>query len=161
MSRFAIFDHEQPLPNEIEMCLTSLLESQKPGTMRQLMPESEWVGELASHLSWLVDLRVNHVKLWLDSNLERFEGGHAAIEDLRRSFDRLVIEMSANVQLCRAQCASCHLLCIRSRSHGGDHDCQTAHKCLHQCEFCENSVKPCGSACVHCTALIVSRLTME
>ncbi|KAN0136110.1 hypothetical protein V8E53_005970 [Lactarius tabidus] len=88
-ARFSIFDREQPPPHEIEMCLAFLLDSQEPETPRQLMPDSEWVGELESHLSRLVDLRVNHVKHWLDSNLERFEGGHAAIEDLRRIFDRL------------------------------------------------------------------------
>jgi len=154
VARFAIFDHEQPPPDEIEMYLAALLESQDPGTPRQLMPDSEWVGELASHLGRLVDQRVNHVKHWLDSNLERFEGGHAAIEDLRRSFDRLVIEMTANVQLCRAQCASCHLFCIRSRLHEGDHSCRTTHKCVHNCEFCGDSMKLCGSAYVHCPALI-------
>ncbi|KAF8267057.1 hypothetical protein EI94DRAFT_1731643 [Lactarius quietus] len=147
-ARFAIFDRELPPPDEIEMCLASLLESQESGTPRQFTPDSEWVGELASHLSWLVGLRVSHVKHWLDSNLERFEGGHAAIEDLRRIFDRLAIEMTANVQLCRAQCASCHLFCIRSRLHEGDHDCQTMHKCVHLCEFCEFT-KPCGSAAGH------------
>ena len=154
MARFAVFDHEQPPPHEIEKCLGSLLASYESEMPRQLIPDSEWVGKLASHLSRLVDLRVNHVKLWLDSNLERFEGGHAAIEDLRRIFDRLVIEMTANVQLCRTQCASCHLLCICSRLHEGDHDCQTNHKCLHICEFCEDSMKPCGSTCVHCPTLI-------
>ncbi|KAH9027352.1 hypothetical protein EDB84DRAFT_1500330 [Lactarius hengduanensis] len=148
-ARFAIFDREQPPSDEIEMYLAALLESQDPGTPRQLIPDSEWVGELASHLGWLVDLRVNHVKRWLDSNLERFEGGHAAIEDLRRGFDRMAIEMTANVQLCRAQCASCHLFCIRSRLHEGDHSCQTAHKCIHDCEFCEDSEKLCGSAAGH------------
>ncbi|KAH9165762.1 hypothetical protein EDB89DRAFT_2008009, partial [Lactarius sanguifluus] len=135
-ARFAIFDREQPPSDEIEMYLAALLESQDPGTPRQLMPDSEWVGELTSHLGWLVDLRVNHVKRWLDSNLERFEGGHAAIEDLRRSFDRMVIEMTANVQLCRAQCA-------------GDHSCQTTHKCIRDCEFCDDSEKLCGSVAGH------------
>ena len=153
-ARFAVFDREQPPPDEIEMYLAALLESQNPGMPRQLIPDSEWVGELASHLSRLVYMRANHVKHWLDSNLERFEGGHAAIEDLSRSFDRLVIEMTSNVQLCRAQCASCHLFCIRGRLHEGDHSCQTTHKCVHDCEFCGNSMKACGSAYVHCPASI-------
>ncbi|KAH9059728.1 hypothetical protein EDB87DRAFT_1831890 [Lactarius vividus] len=148
-ARFVIFDREQPPSDEIEMHLAALLETQDPGTPRQLTPDSEWVGELTSHLGWLVDLRVNHVKRWLDSNLERFEGGHAAIEDLRRSFDRLAIEMTANVQLCRAQCASCHLFCIRSRLHEGDHSCKTTHKCVYDCEFCEDPEKLCGSAAGH------------
>jgi len=146
-ARFAISDRELPTPEEIEMCLAALQESRNPRTPRQFIPDSEWVGELASHLSGLVDLRVNHVRLWLDSNLGRFQGGHAVIEDLRRRFDSLVIEMKANVQLCRAQCASSHLLCIRSRLHDGDHGCQTSHKCAHTCEFCKDSTKSCGIAC--------------
>ena len=76
---------------------------------------------------------------WLDSNLERFQGGHAAIEDLRRDFDRLGHRDETNVQLCRAQCASCHLLCVRSRLHEGEHSCETNHKCVHICEFCVDS----------------------
>ncbi|KAH9005432.1 hypothetical protein EDB86DRAFT_2825090 [Lactarius hatsudake] len=127
-ARFAISDRELPPPEKIEMCLAALREAQSPGTPRQFKSDPEWVGELASYLSRLIDLRVNHVRLWLDSNLGRFQGGHAAIEDLRRRFENLVIEMKANVQLCRAQCASCHLLCIRSRLHDGDHGCQTSHK---------------------------------
>ncbi|KAH9016242.1 hypothetical protein EDB85DRAFT_1898280 [Lactarius pseudohatsudake] len=99
---FAISDRKLPSPEEIEMCLSALRESQSPGTPRQFKSDSEWVGELASHLSGLIDLRINHVQLWLDSNLGRFQGGHAAIEDLRRRFDSLVIEMKANVQLCKS-----------------------------------------------------------
>ncbi|KAI9452888.1 hypothetical protein BJY52DRAFT_1124024 [Lactarius psammicola] len=146
---FAISDRELPPPEEIEMRLAALRDSRIPGAPRQFIPDSEWVGELASHLSGLVDLRVNHVRLWLDSNLGRFQGGHAAIEDLRRRFDSLVIEMKANIQLCRAQCASCHLLCIRSRLHDGDHGCQTSHNCAHSCEFCKDSTKSCGLAAGH------------
>ena len=130
------------------MRLATLRESCLPGTPRQSIPDFEWLGELASHLSGLIDLRVNHVQIWLDSNVRRFQGGHAAIEDLRRRFDSLVIEMKANIQLCRAQCASCHLLCIRSRLHDGDHGCQTSHECAYPCEFCKDSTKACGLACV-------------
>jgi len=40
----------------------------------------------------------------------------------------MTIEMRTNTQLCRAQCAWCHLLCIHSRLHDGDHSCETTHK---------------------------------
>jgi hypothetical protein len=141
------------------MRLAALRESWIPGTQRQFLPDSEWVGRLASHLSGRTDLRVNHVRLWLDSNLGRFQGDHAAIEDLRRRFDNLVVEMKANVQLCRAQCASCHLLCIRSRLHGADHDCQTSHKCAHTCEFCNDSTQQsCGLSCVLRPLLLYNQL---
>lgn len=110
------------------------------------MPDPDWMVDLASYISGLIDRRVNHVRLWLDSNLERFQTGHSAVEDLRRQFNNMVIEMRANVQLCGAHCASCHLHCVRSRLHEGDHSCQTTHKCLHGCGFCkEDESKPCGT----------------
>lgn len=143
-ARFAISDREQLPPDEIEKYHFTLLDSHISGTPRQFMPDTEWIGELASHLDGLIDLRVGHVQHWLDSNLDKFQGGHSAIVDLRRRFDNLIIEMKANVQLCRARCGNCHLLCIRSRLHQGEHSCRTAHRCVHNCEFCEDSTKLCG-----------------
>lgn len=112
---------------------------------RQSIPDSEWVAELVSHIDALVGLRVNHVRSWLGCNLRRFEEGHAAVGDLRRRFDDMVVELRMNVQLCCAQCASCNLLCIRSRFHEGEHCCNTNHKCMHICGFCEDDPKPCGT----------------
>ena len=109
------------------------------------MPDSELVAELRAHLNGLIDLRVDHIRSWLDCNLARFQGEHAAIDDLRRRFDNMVIEMKTNIQLCGAQCASCHLFCIRSRLHEGDHNCNTDHKCAHNCGFCEDELKLCGT----------------
>jgi hypothetical protein len=57
--------------------------------------------------------------------------------------------MKANILLCRAQCASCHLFCIRSRIHDGDHCCETSHNCAYDCEFCKDSTKSCGLAAGH------------
>ena len=114
------------------------------------MPDSEWIESFVSFLHGLIDLRVRHVRYWLDSNLERFQAGHSTIEDLFRRFDNMVIEMKANVQLCGVQCASCHLLCIRSRLHEGDHNCKTSHKCMHDCTFCKDCSKPCGARYVSC-----------
>ena len=143
-ARFAISDREQLPPDEIEKYHFALLDSRISETPRQFMPDVEWIGALASHLNGLIDLRVGHVQHWLDSNLDKFQSGYSAIVDLRRRFDNLVIEMKANVQLCSARCANCHLLCLRSRLHQGEHSCQTAHKCVHNCEFCEVSTKLCG-----------------
>jgi hypothetical protein len=105
-ARFALSDLELPTQEEIEMRLTVLRESQHSWRRHDnIIPDSEWVGTLTSHLSRLIDLRVNHVQLWLELEFaDRFQSGHAAIEDLRRRFDSLVIEMKANVQLCRARC---------------------------------------------------------
>ncbi|KAI0302863.1 hypothetical protein B0F90DRAFT_1713048 [Multifurca ochricompacta] len=61
----------------------------------------------------------------------------------------MVIEMKTNAQLCRAQCAQCHLFCVRSRLHEGEHSCKTSHKCAHQCGFCEDDFKPCGTPAGH------------
>ena len=144
LATFAISDRE-PLPlAKIETQLIALLESWVPSAPRQFVPDSEFVAKLKERLSGLADLRVNHVRSWLDCNLARFQGDHAAIEDLRRRFDNMVIEMKTNVQLCGAQCASCHLFCVRSRLHEGDHSCNTDHKCAFNCGFCEDD-KSCGT----------------
>ena len=132
---------------DIERHLSALLEFWNHSTPRQSMPDSEWIERFVSLLHGLIDLRVRHVRLWLDSNLDRFQAGHATIEDLLRRFDNMVIEMRANVQLCGVQCASCHLLCVRGRLHEGDHSCKTTHKCVHDCKFCSDISKPCGSRC--------------
>jgi hypothetical protein len=127
------------------MHLATLFELRSPSIPRQSILDSDWLAELGEYLNGLVDLRVNHVRAWLNCNLGRFQGGHAAIDELRRRFDNMVIEMKANVQLCGATCASCHLLCTRSRLHDGDHKCNTSHECVHNCEFCEDDLKLCSS----------------
>ena len=145
MARFAISEGEPIPPENIEIHLMDLLQSWIPRTPRQLIPDSEWAAELVKYLNRLVDLRVDHVQSWLDCNLSRFERGHAAMEDIRRKFDNTVIELRTSVQLCGAQCASCNLLCIRSRLHEGDHNCNTNHKCASVCEFCEDEPRPCST----------------
>jgi hypothetical protein len=144
-ARFAISDEQPVIPNNLETHLIALLESWNPIVPRQFIPDSEWVAALELYINGLVNLRVNYVRSWLDCNLGRFEGGHAAIEDLRRRFDNTVIELRTNVQLCGAQCVSCNLVCIRSRLHEGEHSCSTDHKCAHSCGFCEDDPKPCGT----------------
>ncbi|KAI9460706.1 hypothetical protein F5148DRAFT_1276740 [Russula earlei] len=149
MAIFAIFEGETVQLVDIEMRLAALLKPRCPSVPRQHIPDSQWIAELKSYLDELVDLRVNHVRTWLDCNLGRFQGGNAAIEDLRRRFGHMVIEMKTNVQLCGAQCASCLLLCVHSRLHEGDHSCNTTHKCVHNCDFCEDEVKICGTSAGH------------
>jgi len=148
-ARFAISGREQITPVDVERHLSALLEFWNQSTPRQSIPDPEWIERFVSLLQGLIDLRVSHVRLWLDSNLDRFQAGHATIEDLLRRFDNMVIEMRANVQLCGVQCASCHLLCVRGRLHEGDHSCKTTHKCVHDCTFCNDGSKPCGSRAGH------------
>ncbi|KAH8989296.1 hypothetical protein EDB92DRAFT_2003843 [Lactarius akahatsu] len=150
-ARFVVSNREQIPPGEIEKHLVALLKSwtRSPSTLRQTIPDAEWIAGLASYLQELADLRISHVRFWLDSNLERFQGGPAAIDDLHRRFDNMVIQMKTNVQLCRAQCTSCHLFCVRGLLHEGDHSCGTGHRCSHNCEFCEDGLKICGTPAGH------------
>ena len=156
-ARFAISGREQITPMDVERHLFVLLKFWNESTPRQSVPDTEWIERFVSLLQGLIDLRVKHVRLWLDSNLERFQAGHSTVEDLLRKFDNMVIEMKANVQLCGVQCSSCHLLCVRGRIHEGDHSCKTNHKCVHDCAFCAGGLKPCGSRyvlallCLHST----------
>ncbi|KAI9455148.1 hypothetical protein BJY52DRAFT_1427134 [Lactarius psammicola] len=138
-------DHEYPL--------TTLRDSWDLTIQRQYLNDSMWHSNLVQYLTHLVDLRVAHVKNWLESNVQRFEEGHASIEELRRIFDSAVINLRASVELCRSQCGSCSLTCVRSsRSHKDNHDCSTNHRCIHSCSFCERDglpTKPCGQTAGH------------
>jgi hypothetical protein len=157
-SRFAVSDHEQVPPAEVERHLLALLEHWRPRAPRQSIPDAEWIAGFTAYLQGLVNLRVNHVRLWLDSNIERFHGGPAAIDDLRRRFDNVVIEIKTNVQLCKAKCASCYLLCARGLLHEGDHNCRTSHECAHNCGFCEIGLKLCGTPYVSCFSVVFYHL---
>ncbi|KAH9965571.1 hypothetical protein BGW80DRAFT_757653 [Lactifluus volemus] len=148
-ARFAVSEHEQLSPADVEIHLTALMAISSPNMARQSIPDAEWMAELASRFSGLIDLRVTHVRTWLDCNLERFKGDNASIWDLRRRFDSMVIQMKANIQLCGAQCISCCLFCIRSRLHEGNHSCKSDHRCAHRCEFCEDDPKPCSAPAGH------------
>lgn len=141
---FSLSDGERLPPADIEVHLAKLRESWGTSTPRQSMHDSDWTSKLASHIEELINLRVNHVRLWLDSNLQRFQADHATISDLHRRFDDMVIEMKMNARLCRAQCASCHLLCVLNRFHEGDHSCETTHACLYNCRFCEGDSRTCS-----------------
>ena len=59
----------------------ALLQSWNPSSPRQFIPDTEWIADLASYIQKVVDLRINHVRVWLDLNIERFQGGPAAIDD--------------------------------------------------------------------------------
>jgi hypothetical protein len=131
-----------------ERALTTLLGSWDQATQRQHRDDSQWHSDLVQYLIHLVDLRVAHVKNWLDSNVQRFDRVHASIEELRRTFDSAVIDLRASVEICRSQCGSCSLICVRSsRSHKDDHNCSTNHRCIRSCFFCERdgcTPQPCG-----------------
>ncbi|KAH8977860.1 hypothetical protein EDB86DRAFT_3157188 [Lactarius hatsudake] len=126
---------------------------------RQHIDDSTWHSDLAQYLTHLVDLRVAHVENWLESNVRRFEGNQAGIEELRRTFGNAVIDLRASVELCWSRCDSCNLVCVRSsRSHRDGHDCLTNHKCIHDCTFCERNAlptQPCGQTYVRPPSCLV------
>ena len=146
-ARFILAGPDTPV-SDFESRLAILCESWDRANERQHVDEPTWHSDLAQYLTHLVDLRVAHVENWLESNVQRFEGGHASIEELRRTFGNAVIDLRASVELCRSECGSCNLVCVRSsRVHRDNHDCLTNHKCVHHCTFCERDslpTKPCG-----------------
>ncbi|KAH9059751.1 hypothetical protein EDB87DRAFT_1577415 [Lactarius vividus] len=99
----SIADHERQL--EI------MRESWDRTEQRQHIDDSAWHSDLAQYLTHLVDLRVAHVENWLESNVQRFEGNQAGIEELRRTFGNAVMVLRASVELCWSRC------------HVGDHLC--------------------------------------
>lgn len=109
--------------------------------------DSAWVDHLTDYLNNLVDLRLNHVRAWVESNTSRFTGTHAAVDNLHRTFEAETVEVKGNVQLCKVQCASCRLLCLHAKFHDGAHQCATDHKCHHSCQFIDEHsgyLEPCS-----------------
>jgi hypothetical protein len=152
-----------PHVEDHERALTTLLGSWDQATQRQYRDDSQWHSDLVQYLTHLVDLRVTHVKNWLESNVQRFDGVHASIEELHRTFNSAVIDLRASVEICRSQCSSCSLICVRSnRSHKDGHDCSTNHRCIHRCSFCERDgcpPRPCGQMYIFSEILRFTWLT--
>lgn len=150
-ARFILAGPETPVADH-ELRLAALRESWDLSSQRQHVDDATWHSDLAQYLTHLVDLRVAHVESWIESNIQQFEGGHASIEELRRTFGSVIIDLRASVELCRSKCGSCNLVCVRSsRLHGDGHDCLTSHKCIHNCSFCERDAlptQPCGQSYV-------------
>ena len=145
-ARFLLAGPDAPVADR-ESCLEILRDSWDQATSRQRVDDSEWTSDLVQYLNRLVDLRTAHVDKWLKLNVQRFQAGNASIEELRRTFDRAVIDTRAGVQLCRSQCSICDLFCVQCRLHEGNHNCLTSHECVHECTFCQVgflSAKRCG-----------------
>ncbi|KAG1731285.1 hypothetical protein EDB19DRAFT_1881018 [Suillus lakei] len=118
---------------------------------RHHMPEDLWIENLIIHIDSLVDLRIAHVREWISSNVARFQSGQASIDELMRTFESATVDLKSNLQLCKLKCGSCELLCVQSRLHDGQHDCQTSHICIHSCDFCASSgeTKACTMSAGH------------
>ncbi|KAJ7583113.1 hypothetical protein C8J56DRAFT_202132 [Mycena floridula] len=144
----------EPLVPDKDSALLRLIQSWDRYSMRFDMKDVAWVTELSDYLKRLVDCRVEHVQEWIFSNLSRFKAtNHANIELLRRALDTAIIELRSNVDLCKMQCASCQLLCLRGR-HGAEiaHECSTDHRCIANCDYDtdhDGQTKLCGLPAGH------------
>ncbi|KAF8419128.1 hypothetical protein L210DRAFT_3510849 [Boletus edulis BED1] len=98
-----------------ERTLTVLRTAWEGYPSRQYGTEDEWMAGLTQHLETIVDLRIAHLREWLDQNLSRFQaadgggGSHASIDELRRHFEGSIVDLRGNVQLCGKTCAECQL----------------------------------------------------
>ncbi|VDC04820.1 unnamed protein product [Peniophora sp. CBMAI 1063] len=125
---------------------------------RHTMADTEFFSALTRHITELVDMRINHVRQWVDENLMRFQTSHDSIDGLRRTLEAAIIDLKAGTQLCGSHCASCGLLCLMGRSHDESlpHDCHTTHECIHDCSYCASAdlstpgpVRVCGMKAGH------------
>ena len=125
-----------------ERALTALRTAWDGHVSRQYTTEEEWIAGLTQHLDNIVNLRITHVREWLDQNLSRFQavagggGSHASTDELKRHFENCIVDLRGSVQLCAMTCGECQLRCVKSRAHEGTHDCQSDHSCVHECNFC-------------------------
>ena len=135
-ARFFVANVEHSQDMGREEVLYALVTEWDEFNSRQLVPDTQWAEELAQYLEDLAEMRIDHVRAWVKSNLTRFQAGHASVMELQRTLESAVIDLKSSVQLCRMQCASCQLFCIQNRFHEGVHDCKTTHTCMQSCEYC-------------------------
>ena len=135
-ARFFVANVEHSQNMSREEVLHALVTEWDEFGSRQLVPDTQWTQELAQHLEDLAEIRIEHVRAWVESNLKRFQAGHASVMELQRTLESAVIDLKSSVQLCRMQCRSCQLLCIRNRFHEDAHECKTTHTCTQSCEYC-------------------------
>ncbi|KAF8967726.1 hypothetical protein BDZ97DRAFT_507114 [Flammula alnicola] len=155
-SRFFLSVNESQ-PGERDARLKTLCESWDGYQSRHEKDENTWINELSTYLTHLVDTRIEHVTIWISTNLDNFAVKNttqaSTVTALYRVLDTTVIDIKANVELCKQQCGSCQLLCLLSRGHDAKaHSCFTSHKCAHQCEFSDEhrqSFKLCGFPAGH------------
>ncbi|KAH7908406.1 hypothetical protein BJ138DRAFT_1012879 [Hygrophoropsis aurantiaca] len=124
-----------------ESALATLREAWDQFYSRQMLPDADWTNALSLHLENLANMRIDHVREWVTLNLSSFQSARVSIEELQRTLENAIVDLKASVRLCRLQCADCHLLCVQSRLHEGQHHCQTSHQCIHVCGFCDEPLE--------------------
>lgn len=106
--------------------------------------EHQWVAGIQAHLERIAEMREAHVHQWLKINTSRFQAETESVlfEEARRLYSELSVSLYSGIRLCTAQCAKCYLLCLRPKSHSGEHSCNTEHKCLRHCEYADEHNEP-------------------
>lgn len=118
---------------------------------RHDMDKAEWLDGLGNYLKEVANYRTAHVQRWVSVNLERFKTANTNIEMLHRQMENAIVDLQANVELCRMGCSQCSFNCTLSRRHDPTqqpHDCGTDHQCHHPCDYADahpGGVKACGS----------------
>ena len=140
-TRFFVVNVEHSQKMSCEEVLDALVTEWVEFDSRQLVPDTQWAEELARYLEDLAEMRVDHIRAWVKSNLTRFQVGHVSVMELQRTLESAVSDLKSSVQLCGMLCGSCQLLCIRNRFHEGPHDCKTAHACTQSCRYCAEAGK--------------------
>lgn len=106
---------------------------------RASLSETHWISQLARYLANLADIRIQHVRDWIDANVARFNDGQRlpSIDEVYRKLEGLESELKVNVEPCTLQCSQCSLQCLKPRNHDASlgHDCATSHRCARRCEF--------------------------
>jgi len=120
-----------------ESHLVAFREAWEAETPRSSQSELDWTADFTAHLESLADLRIVHVRQWIQSNLERFTSQHANVQVLYRALENAVVDMKLNLEICKQKCSTCFRSCMRSRRHDleSSHDCCTDHSCHFDCEY--------------------------
>ncbi|KAG8718610.1 hypothetical protein FRC09_012400 [Ceratobasidium sp. 395] len=113
---------------------------------RHALGDAEYVDRLQQQLFQVLDRRLEHVRYWIEKNVQRFPATNQDIRNIHGKFDNLALVMRTAVRLCLSTCAECHFQCILPSRHTGPHDCTTGHRCEHLCEVAEDHASPvsCG-----------------
>ncbi|KAG8795917.1 hypothetical protein FRC12_008172 [Ceratobasidium sp. 428] len=118
---------------------------------RHTLGDAEYVNRLQQQLFQVLDQRLEHVRHWIEKNVQRFPATNQDIRNIYGKFNNLALVMRAAVRLCSSTCVECHFQCTLPSRHAGPHDCTTGHHCEHLCEVAEDHTFPvsCGLLAGH------------
>ncbi|KAG8690825.1 hypothetical protein FRC11_008866 [Ceratobasidium sp. 423] len=118
--------------------------------LRHTTGDKVYIELLQQRLFELLDQRLEHVRCWVQVNVQRFPPGNQDIRNVYNRIDATALVMRTAVRLCAETCSSCHYLCTRPHRHSGGHECGTTHSCPFSCEVSDEHPEPvgCGLPCV-------------